>query len=336
MFGFDRRILGLDIGSHSIKWSVFGQRKRPVILGLGMTRTPEGAITDGCITDRRALADALKQVIRETRMKLSKAYITLSSTGILARTIYLPQMRAAELRNAIYYQAEQLLYNAAKEYITDYRIIGPAERPGYKGIRVLIAGAPADMIEEYVDLIECLGMKPGLVDINGNSAARFLTVVFGELCLNRFAIVDLGASSAVVTIVAQGHPLFMRTVRYGMHWDEQRLAVNPRSCNKGQITFVEPYTDEQRPSNNSLSYIVNEIYRTVEYYRNDSRSDIDRIILVGGLSEAQGIDKDLTAMTGIECTAICRLQSASSVIWVGDKPAALYANVLGLALREGR
>jgi type IV pilus assembly protein PilM len=312
MFGLNRRVLGLDIGSSSIKWLVFGTGKRPAMFGLGTVKTPEGAISDGCIIDRRALTDEIRKIAPIQRPGLSKAYITLSGTGILVRTVCLPSMKAAQLHNAVGYQAEQLIYNSAKGYITDYSIIGPTGRQCQSGITVLIAAAPSEVVDEYVRLIEDLGMKLAVVDLHGNSAGRFLIATYPELYDSCFSIVDLGASSAVVTITEKGRPMLIRTVGYG------------NRCYG------------QRSDNRPMRYALDQVCRTVEYYRNNEKQEISKIILIGGRSNIEAIDRDLTAMTGVECIAIGRLPVTGSMAEVGDKPIEVFVNVLGLAFREER
>jgi Tfp pilus assembly PilM family ATPase len=312
MFGLNRKVLGLDIGSSSIKWSVFGTGKKPAIFGLGNVKTPEGAISDGCITDRRALTDELRKIVPIQRPGLSKAYITLSGTKILVRTVCLPSMKAAQLHNAVGYQVEQLIYNLAKGYITDYSIIGPTGRQNQSGITVLIAAVPSDVVDEYVRLVEDLGMKLAVVDLHGNSAGRFLTATYPALYDSCFAIVDLGASSAVVTITDKGRPLLVRTISYSSRCYGQWSGNGP------------------------MRYAIDQVYRTVEYYRNNVKQEISKIILIGGRSSIDAIDRDLTAMTGVECTAIGRLPVAGNMAEISNRPVEIFANVLGLAFRGER
>lgn len=313
MLGLNGRTLGLDIGSGNIKWIVFGGNCiRPVIYNWGMIKTPPGSLRDGRIVDPNGLRKSMDEVLDNSGMKISRASITLSCPEMIIRTLDLPRMQPVEMDGAVRYEAEQYIPVNAEEYIIDYRVIDEQERDGARLTRVLMAAIPSGIVQGYVQLLESLNIKPGVVDFHGNSAARFLSRCHTLNGDGGCVILDIGASSATVSISENGIPLFTRVIQCGGR------EIYPTAADTFSVS------------------IEDDVYRSIEFYRTKTHSRVSLVTLIGGGSYPEGLSDYFCSRLNLEYGKIDGALPLSFEKTFDSDQLLFYANVLGLAYRRDR
>lgn len=352
MVGLSGKTLGLDIGSSNIKWIVYGRsRKKPVIYNWGLIKTPPDAVRDGRIINRHRLQEMFAELLANNRVKAAKSCVTLSCPEMVIRTVEVPKMGLKELENAIKFEAEQFIPVNAGEYITDYKIIGEIEKDGAKLYRVLLAAVPLSIVQGYIELLESLNIKPGAIDFHGDSSSRFLSKYLPIAKESNYALLDIGASTTTITVAEQGVPVFTRVIQTGSQEITRSIAnafnLSLEDGEKYKKTYGRVFLEDEKHEDDMLGemmagimpvveYLLNDVYRSIEFYRTRTNMGIDSIILVGGGSYLKGIDKYFETQLNLRSRRVegdlpFKVKNA-----IGDDQLLLFTNVLGLTFREER
>ncbi len=79
-------LVGLDIGSHSIKVVEIGYSKRGRTLqNFGMITTPQDAIVEGSIKNVEAVSTAIESLFRNLKVRNRNVAVSLSGYSVIAK-----------------------------------------------------------------------------------------------------------------------------------------------------------------------------------------------------------------------------------------------------------
>jgi len=352
MFGIRNRMLGLDIGSCCVKWIVYGgHRRNPTVFDWGRVKISPGIVRDGRITDIKGLQEKMKEILDFKDIKIDRASITVSCPEMVIRTVEMPTLKQKEMEPVIKYELEQLIPMNAEEYVTDYKILGHVENNGTELLRILLAAIPNRIVQDYIRLIEGMDMKPVVVDFHGDSVSRFLKENQPGFQDSSYMLVDVGASSTTVTITEKGVPVFTRLIQRGsdeitrsltnsfnlsLDDGEKYKKMHGRIFGKDQQAesgIIEKIRTSIMPV---IEYQLNDIYRSIQFYKDRKNKDVDSLLLIGGGSYLKQLDEFFAEQLNLNKAVISK---NASIKFNKDMPVeqmVMYANVLGLAFREER
>ena len=84
-------LIGLDIGSDSVKLVEIDQSKRELGLkNFGIIRLPREAIVEGYIKDKQAVSLAIKQLIRNLKVRNRNVAVSISGFSVIIKKIAVP------------------------------------------------------------------------------------------------------------------------------------------------------------------------------------------------------------------------------------------------------
>jgi type IV pilus assembly protein PilM len=122
-------VVGLDIGTDSIKVAEAKFAKDGItITGLGIARTPPGAIENEVIVDSKALGDAVKALLGESGIKTKRCVSSVSGASqVVVRVISVPKMKREELAETMKWEVERHVPFSPNEVVMDFQ---PLDLPG--------------------------------------------------------------------------------------------------------------------------------------------------------------------------------------------------------------
>ena len=158
--------IGLDIGSSYFKVVQLKDTKKGYELELfDMLPIAPEIIVDGAIIDSLRLVDALKELIKKSRIKTKNAVIGVSGhASVIIKRISLPEMSEEDLAESIKFEAEQYVPFDIEDVNLDFQILGPREEPGQ--MDVILVAVKKDIINEYVTVVKEAGLNPLVVDVD--------------------------------------------------------------------------------------------------------------------------------------------------------------------------
>lgn len=202
-------VVGLDIGSDSIKVAEAKYARDGITLtGLGVGRTPEGAVENEVIVDPKALGAAIKQLLSESGIKTKKCVSAVGGQSqVVVRVIEVPKMTRDELTETMKWEIERHVPFSVNEVVKDFQ---PLERPNAdpdaQNMEVLLAVAQQELIANHVEALQAAGLKPMAIDIEPLAASRSLIEASqnGASASEIVAIVNIGSNRTDVGIFEGG------------------------------------------------------------------------------------------------------------------------------------
>jgi len=81
------------------------RRGQVVLERIGQAGLPDGAVVDGEVNDPAAVATAIKDLWRRTRISSRRVIIGVANQRVVVRLVDLPWMQPSELRSSLGFQA---------------------------------------------------------------------------------------------------------------------------------------------------------------------------------------------------------------------------------------
>ena len=308
---FKKKILSIDFGGKEVK-IVEGQvlNKAINIKKTFAISLPNEVYRDGEILDENQLASLIKDYLKENKVRTELAYGVINSSQIITRNISLPRVPEREIPSVIKYQIEDLFPLAPEDYIINPLILGYRLEDEVEKIDLLLVGTPKKIVIDHLALMKEIGLKPLVLDYQSNSMAKLLEY---NSSINEFynirdmtiASIDLGYINTKLCIINNGKILVSRVLDIGLKTLIDNLAsffdysLEEREKKIFEIEDISHDSDDfndysrivniARTSMDDLMEKINVIFRF--YISRDTGNIINYILLQGGLSNINGMDK---------------------------------------------
>jgi len=289
--------VGLDIGTYSIKViSLLKEAGENVLTAYNIKKiSPD---------NKKIKAE---EVIRETfdEIDIHPETVNLSISGpdVIVRFINLPKMNKDQLTSALSYEAEKYIPFNIDEVVLDSIILGDAPEAGQ--MRVLLAAAKRDHIEEKVKLLDKLGLSVNLIDADPFAIFNAFTEFNVPEKEEASAFLDLGHSYFDVLVSVGKDPCFMRQIQIGgKDFTKEvygHLGLEPKEIELLKIPNKEQTEEEKMktPATAVLDDLIKELQLSFGYFENRYNKSIANIYCSGGLSSQQKVVDYLGEKLGI-------------------------------------
>jgi type IV pilus assembly protein PilM len=312
-------LIGLDIGSHSIKLvEIEDTKKGKILKNFGIIGLPQEAIVEGTIKEIEIVSSAIKTLYKNLKVKNKNVVTSISGYSVIVKKISIPKKDETELETSIQDEAEQYIPFDINDVNLDYEVLtllGASEKKGEeeseksdKGIMdVMLVAAKKDIVEDYVSLLHLTGLSPAILDVD----AFALQNAF-ELCTGNasgcYAIVNVGAEELGINAIKDGISIFTRDSSYGGY------QINEAIMSKFDVPYDEAEkiklgggkleTKErgmlEEVFTSVVSGWVNEIKRALDFLATTYPDQaIEKIYISGGSCRIPGFQKYLEMETDI-------------------------------------
>ncbi|MBN1849529.1 MAG: type IV pilus assembly protein PilM [Deltaproteobacteria bacterium] len=311
------KLVGLDIGSHSIKLVEIDDTKKGMVLkNFGIIGLPKDAVVEGTVREMEVVASALKNLYKNLKIKNKNVAIAISGFSVIVKKINIAKREEAELEASIHDEAEQYIPFDISDVNLDYEILSGKEeiseiRDGEESdeesvMDVMLVAAKKDIIEEYVSLIHLAGLNPVLVDVDAFAVQNAFEMSMKDVS-GCYALVNIGAEELGINAVKDGVSIFTRDSAYGgsqiteaimsefdVSFEEaENIKLGGAKVDDKKEVLEEIFTTV-------VSGWVQEIKRALDFlsttYPDES---IEKIILSGGACRLPGFKKFLQMETDI-------------------------------------
>lgn len=296
--------IGLDIGSTSIRAvEVTKRQERPVIDNFGQVLLPEGVVVGGMVKDDKAITNALRQLWQSQNFRSREVVLGVTHQQIVVREIEVSNLPVKEMRQALPFQARDVLPLPPDEALLDFFPLQEPDR-GDSTIRGLLVAAPKDVVVEMVRAVERANLHVAQVDLSCFAALR----AAAHLAEDTEAVVDIGANGTNIIIHTDGVPQIVRSIprggaeitrlmaaRLGMPYAEAEAL----KCQVGLIQGEGP--DSAEVITEAIRPLVTEIRSSLSYFASlrGSTHHVARLALVGGAARLPGLTDELRDSLGV-------------------------------------
>ena len=308
------RLIGIDIGSHSIKIvDIADKRSGMVLQNFGMIELPQGAIVEGSIKEIEIVSSALKNLLKNLKIKNKNVATSISGYSVIVKKITIPKKEEEELEQRMPSEAEQYIPFDINDVNLDFQIL-PSEKEEAEDeekeelMDVLLVAAKKDITEEYISLLHLSELNPMVLDIDAFALQNAFEISNHEQA-GCHALVNIGAQQLTINIIKDGVSIFTRDSSYG---GSQITSVIQQEFN---IPYQEaemiklgskPLETNKRPIleeifSSTVTRWAQEVKRALDFVATTFiGARVENILLSGGSSLVKGFGKYLGLETGIK------------------------------------
>ncbi len=340
-------LLGIDISSTTVKLlelSRSGDKYR--VESYAVSSLPQDAVVEKAINDVDAVANAIRNVVAQSRTKLKTVSAAVAGSAVITKTIDMPSgLSEDEMETQLTLEADQYIPYPLEEVALDFEIQGPAEDRDNM-VEVLLAACRRETIDARVEAIEGADLQAKVMDVEAYAMERSYALVREQLDMKEdsiVAVVDIGATMTTLSVLKDGNTIYTREQlfggkqltdeimrRYGLPLEEAGLA-------KKQGGLPDDYEPELL--NPFRDAVVQQVTRSLQLFFSSSQyNDVDYIIMAGGVSFMEGLsdlvqDQLATPVVVANPFAEMTISPRVNAVALGsDAPAMMIA--CGLALRS--
>lgn len=298
LFGKKPSLVGLDIGSHTIKaveLESTGKGHRLVNWGISV---PLGeAIVDGEIMDRQLVSDAISNLLETRAIKSKTVVAAVSGRAVIVKKILMNRLSQEDAQQAVYWEAEQHVPYDINDVSLDFEILGPAPNDPNQ-MQVLLVAAKKDMVLSFSDLIRDAGLTPYIVDVDSFAAQNALEANYDFDPSEVVAILNIGSEITNIDITQAGIPYFTKDLQLG---GNTFMEAAQRKFNLSQVEAAAAVRGEAQQSPDMVPVIEQAceglalaLERAQGYLRTVNEAGaISRIMLCGGSALTPGLKEYL-------------------------------------------
>ena len=295
--------MGLDIGSSAVKAVELKAAGRAYkVATYGSEPLPPDSIVDGAIIDGAAVADAIKRLFDSRSIRTKDVAASLSGNAVIVKKITLPVMTETELAESIYWEAEQYIPFDIQDVNLDYQVLDGGDAAGKGTMDVLLVAAKKEKIADYTGVIAQAGRSAVVVDVDAFALQNAYEANYGIEPGAVVVLLNAGASATNINILSGDQSVFTRDVSIGGNaytealQRELSLPLESADQLKRGLTVDGVTFEDARPVLRAVSEnVMLEIQKTFDFFKATASSDrIDRIVVSGGASRAEGFTEMLT------------------------------------------
>jgi type IV pilus assembly protein PilM len=327
MFKKSRSILGLDIGSSSIKAIELTQEgERFIIVSYGQMD----------ISSEETQRDVIREVISTYGIKTKRVVTAVSGRSVIVRYVSMLQMSDEDLQNAIKFEADKYIPFEVDEVVLDCQRLEDDMQSRSESteaeMKVLLVAVKRSLIDDHVSLIQQAGLNPTIIDID--SFALGNAFEFRDLLSPRMeekekvvALIDIGANKTNINIKRGRISFFTREIylagndftdaiskRLGQETHEAEMLKRDPGDRIGELMeSVSP----------TLEDLGNEIHLSFDYFENQFDAEVEDVYLSGGGSLLPQLEETFT-----------RIFDRKTMLWDPTENLEISNRVDANALRE--
>lgn len=326
---FQRSVIGLDIGSSTIKAIKLKRHKSGYeLLGAEIFPLTSESIDDLDPETKTSLyVNSIKKIIKQKNIGSKLVATAIPGDSAIIRFIKVPYMAYEELKNVIPYEAEQYIPLSMDQVVFDYQVLSEIEEENQKKMLVLLVAVKNETMNQHLDILKLAGVSPSVIDVDSFALYNAYTLNLQEesdtsVKADTVALINIGAKFTNVTIVENGIPFLTRDINIGGNnftkeiQREFNLSFAQAEELKKQQAVIIVDSEELLLSTTSsddtksarifevitpvLNKLLNDIRRSFDYYESTfKKKPVQKILLSGGSSKIKNIDRFLSERLGL-------------------------------------
>jgi type IV pilus assembly protein PilM len=294
---FEKSLVGLDIGVSGIKAVELSPEKTRRLMAYNRIPLPFNAISpDGEIKNRDVVIAALKTLFATKEFTSNRVAVAGFGNSIITKKIQVDRMKPEELREQIYWEAEQYIPFDVNDVNLDFAILSSNNITTPNKMDVLLVAAKKDYIQSLNEVMEEAGLTVAAIDTQAFALGNSFEFNYGHVVDTSgttVVLVDFGAGSTKVSVFEGDKTTFTRDLRQcGLSCSlmlSERLGVSLDEAENLKIKdFSNATVAAILEEFNNL--VADEVARTIEFSLTQSAdAALDGVYICGGTSRTAGL-----------------------------------------------
>ncbi len=119
-----KELVGLDIGSHTIKLvDLAGSKGRYRLRQFATAPLPPEVIVDGAVMDSGAIIEVVRDMVAKSRVKNKRVALSISGFSVIIKKITVGFMSEEELLDSIQWEAAQYIPFDIEDVNVDFQVL---------------------------------------------------------------------------------------------------------------------------------------------------------------------------------------------------------------------
>lgn len=301
-FGTANYSLGIDIGTNSIKLVELEKRGESLWLSAygvienldHLEDLGKSLQTSAKPLDLEKITQLLKQLVRESVIHSTELVGSVPAFHTFTTLLEMPVMSDRETVQAMQFQAKQYVPLPLESVTLDWMRVGTRQDEESRQYQhILFVAVPNEEIQRYRDIFQSAGLKLSILEVEGVSLARILTLEKESPTM----IIDIGSRSTTLIIARHGlmqaagqtdfaGDSFTKTLADGLNLRRRRAedlkkqkGLIDTGSESDLIRLLAPLAD----------VIINEGARLKEEHEREMRESVTEVILSGGGANLPGL-----------------------------------------------
>lgn len=317
-------LVGIDIGTTTIKICALKNTKGFFSVEKVVLKTyDQDLLNDGHIVDIDFLANELKDIFEENKIKCRNVACALSSYSVISKKITIPFLQEEELERTIGVEVENAIPFPMRDIYYNYYLMG-ADAEKQSMMNVKIVAAKKEIVDAYVTAFNMADLSLQIVDVDIFDISNLVEQIYSPK-EHSVVIVDIGASVTNIAILNGEDIEFTREIlvggKYLTNLIQKSARLNYKNAEEKKLSadsnIVYLFED-------FIFNIASEINKTVRFYlATKPKENIGKIYVTGGSSLLPGLKEKIVEDSGIQVEVIDPFLLAQS----GDVQNEMYENL---------
>lgn len=295
MFFSSKKVVGVDLGSSSIKLAQVSKSKGVALLdNFAFVQTPAQTINNGDITDTYLLGESVKMLFKEQKFTSKNACIGMWGSTSIVKKISMPKVDAKSLKEQIKYEAQQYLPFDISQVTIEYHVLPFSSSADQMDI--LIVAGQNDLITKYIEVATYGNLKTSIIDVSSIALANIFEFNYGKLN-EPVGLFNFGSNSTQFVVVFQGEILFARDIPVGGFHFTNEICKNmgvtleeAESLKLSHVQGAETPENTRTFMNMALDHVTEEVRNSIDFYSASGGDfQITKAFFTGGASLTDGL-----------------------------------------------
>jgi type IV pilus assembly protein PilM len=317
-------LVGVDIGTTTIKICSLKNTKGFFTVENAVLKTYEqDLLNDGHIVDIDFLANELRSIFEENKIKSRNVACALSSYSVISKKITIPFLQEEELDKTISGEVENAIPFPMRDIYYNYYVMGvDAEKQSMMNVKIV--AAKKEIVDAYVTVFNMADLSLQILDVDIFDISNLVEQIYSPK-EHSVVIVDIGASVTNIAILNGEDIEFTREIlvggKYLTNLIQKSARLNYMSAEEKKLSadsnIVYLFED-------FIFNIASEINKTVRFYlATKPKENIGKIYVTGGSSLLPGLKEKIVEDSGIQVEVI----NPFLLVQPGDSQNEIYENL---------
>lgn len=286
----NKKVIGVDIGSSSIKFAELEMKKNGAkLVNFGFIPTPQNSILGGEIIDVDRLSESIRNLKQRIETKRENVVTGMWGTSVIVKKISIPAIDSTLIKDQVKWEAEQYIPLDINEVNLQYHILNQGKSSG-EGIDILLVAAKQDFVFRYVEIMVSAGLNTHIVDVSSFALANCFELNYGRKKGEAVGLLNIGSTVTNLVVVENGEVLFCRDLPVGggayTTVIQKDLGVDLEEAEALKISATSRQEVPQEVHNiiiNTNELVADEIQGGLDFFTaGSSESSITKLYYTGG------------------------------------------------------
>jgi type IV pilus assembly protein PilM len=290
-----KRLIGLDIGSRSVKLVELSGTRPDFELESIAFASVEG---DDPVA---GYTQAIRSVLETGGVCTRRVATSVCGSHVAVRSFRFPKLSTAELEGAVFYEGSQVIAFDIDDAYVDHTVLTELSEDE-EMTEVLFVAVRKENVDARTKLVEESGLEPRIVGVD--ALVLLEALLLEEGLPETVAVIDIGSRSSSIGVTKRGAAPFVRDIEIAGSSFTEAIASS-LGISMAEAESVKLSDSRRLPAivgaiEDATRRLVSEVRRSLVYYQTrEHGSNVDAIFICGGCSQLPGLPESISDATGI-------------------------------------